>query len=219
MVPCIDRREATVDRRTLEHSLVRRLLDHIERRTTDMAESCFEVACETYTSHERHAEELNALFFDQPIVLCMSGALPRPGSYLAIELCGTPILLTRDANGRVHSMLNSCRHRGARIADGAGDAKRFTCPFHAWTYNVDGRLVGMPVPAGFEGMCREDKGLIQLPVGEGYGLVVGRLRPGAAIDLDDYLGADLAQEFALLDVAKWQPFSAPTRTPWVPTGR
>ena len=202
-----------MDRRTLERSLARRLLQHIDQKTTDMAEGCLEVACETYTSVARHVEEWNVLFLNQPLVLCMSGALPQPNTYLAIELCDTPLLLTRDADGKVHALLNSCRHRGARVADGCGEAKRFTCPFHAWTYNAAGELVGMPVANAFEGMSRKDKGLIELPVDEGYGLIVGRLRPGAAVDIDDYLGPALAQELALLDVSKWQPFSEPHAHP------
>jgi choline monooxygenase len=203
----------TVDRRTLERSLARRLLDHIAHRTTDMAESCLEVACETYTSQARHEEELKVLFLDQPLVLCMSGALPRPNTYLAIELCDTPILLTRDGAGKVHAMLNSCRHRGARVVDGAGASKRFQCPFHAWTYNITGELVGLPASSGFEGMCRQDKGLVELPVDEGYGLIVGRLRPGPAVEIDDYLGKELAQELTWLDVSTWLPFSEPHSHP------
>lgn len=206
-------KELIVDRRSLERSLVRRLLDHIEHHTTDMAEGCLEVACETYTSRARHDEELHALFFDQPIVLCMSGALPRPNTYLAIEMCDTPILLTRDAEGRVHAMLNSCRHRGARVADGCGSAKRFTCPFHSWTYASSGKLIGMPVANAFEGLAWQDKGLMQLPVAEGYGLIVGKLRPGPAINLEQYLGAELAHELSLLDVSTWQPFREPHSHP------
>lgn len=198
-----------MDRRTLERSLARRLLDHIEQRTTDMAEECLEVACDTYTSHARHVEELSVLFMDQPLVLCMSGALPGPNTYLAIELCETPLLLTRDGEGKVHAMLNTCRHRGARIVDGAGEAKRVTCPFHGWTYTVSGELVGVPVSSGFDGMCRKDKGLIELPVDEGYGLIVGRLRPGPAVSIEEYLGKELAHELSLLDVSTWQPFSEP----------
>ena len=205
--------EHAVDRQALERSLVRRLLDHVAHGTTDMAPECLEVAAETYTSEARHTEELQALFFEQPIVLCMSGALPRPGSYLALEICGTPLLLTRDADGRVRSMLNSCRHRGVKVADGSGDAKRFTCPFHSWVYNLEGRLVGLPVPSGFEGMCREDKSLLSLPVDEGHGLIVGRLRPGPEVRIADYLGPELARELSLLDVSAWQPFSAPHAHP------
>ena len=84
--------------------------------------------------------------------------------------------------------------------DGSGEARRFTCPFHAWTYDIEGRLVGVPVASAFEGMCREDKGLVELPVAEGYGLVVGRLRPGPPVDVDAYLGPGLVDELAMLEL-------------------
>jgi phenylpropionate dioxygenase-like ring-hydroxylating dioxygenase large terminal subunit len=202
-----------VDREALEHSLVQRLIDHIEGGTTDMADRYLEVPADTYYSEDRAAEELETLFLEHPMVLCLSGALPRPGSYLTIDLCGTPVLLTRGRDGRVRSMMNVCRHRGVRVVDGAGEAKRFTCPFHAWVYDTEGQLVGLPVAEGFDGMCREDKGLIELPVDEGYGVVVGRLRPGPPVDIDEYLGPDLAQELGMLDFGAWEPFSEPHKHP------
>lgn len=198
-----------MDKESLDHACVRRLLDHIEHGTTDMADAMIEVPAETYTSSERFAEEWDVLFLGQPLVLCLSGALPGPGSYRTVDLCGTPVLLTRDAEGKAHAMANACRHRGVRVVDGAGHARRFTCPFHAWVYDIVGNLVGVPVAGAFEGLCREDKGLVELPVAEGYGLVVGRLRPGPPVDIDAYLGPDLAEELALLDFASWQPYSDP----------
>lgn len=199
-----------MDREALEHSLVRRLLDHIDNGTTDLADDVVEVPSSTYTSPDRHDEELEALFLDHPIVLCLSGALPKPGSYVAVDLCDTPVLLTRDQDGTVRSFVNACRHRGVRVVDGGcGDARRFTCPFHAWTYDIVGDLVGLPVASAFEGMCREEKGLIELPVDEGYGLVVGRLRPGPAVDIDDYLGPGLAAELGMLEFGDWEPVAAP----------
>jgi choline monooxygenase len=196
-----------VDREALEHSLARRLLDHVERGTTDLAESVLEVPASNYTSPERQAEELEVLFLGQPLVLCLSGALPQPGSFRTVDLCGTPVLLTRDGSGRVRAMANACRHRGVRVVDGAGTARRFTCPFHAWTYDIEGQLVGVPTASAFEGMCREEKGLVELPVAEGYGLVVGRLRPGPPVDIDDYLGPELAEELAHIDFAAWEPYT------------
>jgi phenylpropionate dioxygenase-like ring-hydroxylating dioxygenase large terminal subunit len=199
-----------VDREALEHSLVRRLLDHIDNGTTDLADEVIEVPASTYTSPERHDAELEVLFLDHPVVLCLSGALPKPGSYLAVDLCETPVLLTRDNDGRVHAFLNACRHRGVRVVDGGmGEGRRFTCPFHAWTYDIVGNLAGLPVASAFDGMCREDKGLVELPVDEGYGLVVGRLRPGPEVDVDDYLGPGLAEELAMLEFGDWVPVSAP----------
>jgi choline monooxygenase len=93
-----------VDREALEHSLARRLLDHVEQGTTDLADAVLEVAAESYTSPDRLAEEVDVLFLGQPLVLCLSGALPRPGSYVTVELCGTPVLVTR-ATGRCVSFV------------------------------------------------------------------------------------------------------------------
>lgn len=198
-----------MDKEALEHSLARRLLDHIEHGTTDLAEDVYEVPTTVYTSPARFDEEVQALFLDHPLLLCLSGALPNPGSFLTVDLCGTPVLVVRGRDGRVRSFVNACRHRGVRIVDGSGEARRFTCPFHAWTYDQQGALVGLPVADAFEGMCREDKGLVELPVAEGYGLVVGRIRPGEAVDIDEYLGPGLAEELALLDFASWERFSEP----------
>jgi phenylpropionate dioxygenase-like ring-hydroxylating dioxygenase large terminal subunit len=202
-----------LDKEAFEHGLARRLLDHIQHGTTDMAEALVEVPADVYTSRERYDAELDVLFRGQPLVLCLSGALPKPGSFRTVDLCDTPILLSRDADGKVHALVNACRHRGVRVVDGAGEARRFTCPFHAWTYDQRGSLVGVPVAAGFEGMCREDKGLVELPVAEGYGMVVGRLRPGEPVDIDEYLGPDLAGELEMLDFADWAPYGEPHRHP------
>jgi choline monooxygenase len=191
-----------VDREALERSLVRRLLDHLEHRTTDLADEVLELPTDIY-SPEHHEREVEVLFRGLPLVLCLSGALPGPGTFRTIDLCGTPVLLTRDEDGRVRSFANTCRHRGVRVVDGVGEATKFTCPFHAWTYDLAGRLVRVPVDDAFEGLCREQKGLVELPVAEGYGLVIGRLRPGPALDVDDYLGPGLAGELAMLDFADW----------------
>jgi len=195
-----------VDREALDRSLVRRLVDHIENGTTDLCDEILEVPVESYTSPGHLQRELDVLFHARPLVLCLSGALPGPGAYKTVDICGTPVLLTRDRDGKVHALANACRHRGVRVADGCGEARRFTCPFHAWVYDLEGQLVGLPTAGAFAGMCREDKGLVPLPVAEGYGLVVGRLRPGSPIDIDEYLGPDLSGEMALLDFADWQPY-------------
>jgi phenylpropionate dioxygenase-like ring-hydroxylating dioxygenase large terminal subunit len=197
-----------VDREALEHGLARRLLDHLEARTTDLADDVMELSTDIYAP-EHHEREVEVLFRHHPLVFCLSGALPRPGSYLAVTLCGTPILLTRDRRSKVHAFANACRHRGVRVADGSGEANTFACPFHAWTYDLEGRLVGVPGGDVFGAVCREDRGLVELPVTEGYGLVVGRLRPGPTPDVDDYLGPGLVEELELLDFSTWTPFTEP----------
>jgi nitrite reductase/ring-hydroxylating ferredoxin subunit len=192
-----------MDKEALDRSIARRLLAHIENGTTDMVDEILELPVEIYSSDDYYERELENLFFGHPLVLCLSGALPDPGSFFTVEILGVPLLLTRDTGGRVRTFANICRHRGVRVADGRGRARRFTCPFHAWVYDLEGKLVFVPVAEAFDGMDCEGKGLVELPSAEGYGLVVGRLQPGEPVDIDSYLGPALCDELTLLDFAEW----------------
>ncbi len=154
-----------MDREALEHSLVRRLLDHIEHHTTDMADEVYEVPAEVYTSRAHLDKEVEVLFLSSPILLCLSASLPRPGTYTTVDLCGTPVLVTRGSDGRVRAMVNMCRHRGVRVADGAGETRRLTCPFHGWTYDLEGDAGRRPDG----GRVRGD-----VPRGQGPGRARGR---------------------------------------------
>ena len=71
---------------------------------------------------------------------CPSAALPEAGSYVARIAAGIPLLVVRGDDGRVRAFRNACRHRGMRLADGAGCAKAFVCGYHGWTYRLDGTL-------------------------------------------------------------------------------
>ena len=77
------------------------------------------------------------------------------------SVIGDSLLITRDKYGVSHVFLNYCRHRGAMPACGAGNARRFTCPYHSWTYKNTGELAGLPGAPGFEGLDRSAYGLIQ----------------------------------------------------------
>ncbi len=197
-----------MDKAALDLGLARRLVDHIAHGTTDLAETVYELPTDTYTQAHL-ADELRVLFLDRPLVLGLSADLPRPGPYRTVDLCGTPLLLTRDHNGRAHALLNACRHRGVRVTDGTGTAQRVTCPFHAWSYHLDGHLAHTPVPDGFDGMRREAKGLVELPSDEGHGLIIGRLRPGPPVDVHTWLGPDLAHELDLLDFTGYERLADP----------
>ncbi len=198
-----------MDKEALDRSIARRLIDHIEHKTTDMVDSVLELPADIYSSDAHYRHEVHVLFRQRPLVFCLSGALPGPNSYITIDVLGVPLLITRDGDAKLHAFANVCRHRGVRIVDGHGESRRFTCPFHAWVYDTAGKLVGVPVPEGFEGMCRERKGLLELPVAEGYGLVLGRLEPGPEVDVDRYLGPGLVEELSLLDFADWQLIGEP----------
>ena len=83
-----------------------------------------------------------------------------PGSYLACEIAGEPVVVTRAKDGALHALSNVCRHRGAVVAEGCGQAAVLRCPYHAWSYALDGRLLAQPE---FEGVEEWDRAAVRLP--------------------------------------------------------
>ena len=78
-----------------------------------------------------------------------------PGAYLTVEVAGEPLLVVRGTDGQVRAFANTCRHRGTRLLDGAGTVRAITCPYHAWTYALDGQLRGSPNVGTQDGIDRD----------------------------------------------------------------
>ena len=158
-------------------------------KATELASSSMKVPLTYYRDRSLWDWERNELLRSTPIVAAPGAQVPRPGDYHVRNLLGASVLVTRDRDGQAHVLLNYCSHRGARIADGSGNCRSFTCPYHHWTYGCDGRLVGRPRAECFDDLPTEDRGLIELASEERDGLIWCVLDPEAAIDLDDHLGA------------------------------
>ncbi|GAA3205231.1 aromatic ring-hydroxylating dioxygenase subunit alpha [Actinocorallia longicatena] len=176
-------------------SLTERALKLAATRTTDMAAATLKVPLTYYRDPGLYEREL-ALLRRTPLAIGQSARLGAPHSYFVRSVLGSSLLVTRDADGRAHVFLNYCRHRGAVPASGEGVAKRFTCPYHAWSYDTKGCLASFPGRAGFTGMDRSDYGLVELPSEERHGFVWAVLTAGAPLDLDAHLGpldAELAR--------------------------
>jgi phenylpropionate dioxygenase-like ring-hydroxylating dioxygenase large terminal subunit len=153
-------------------ALLRRLLDHIAAGTTDLADETWTEPVAHYRSADRLAAEVERVLRRQPAVLCPSAALPGPGSYLAREVAGVPLVAVRGRDGVVRAFRNSCRHRGTAVASGSGCEKQLSCPYHGWVYGLDGALRHVPDAQGFPGLDRADRGLVPVRSEERAGLVL-----------------------------------------------
>ncbi|MEC9344654.1 MAG: aromatic ring-hydroxylating dioxygenase subunit alpha [Pseudomonadota bacterium] len=98
-----------------------------------------------YSSDEIFDLEKKRIFFKEWLCVARAEEIADPGDYLAITLIDEPVLLTRNTKGKANCFANVCLHRGVEVASGSGNGRLFSCPYHAWTYDLDGKLVG----AGF----------------------------------------------------------------------
>jgi phenylpropionate dioxygenase-like ring-hydroxylating dioxygenase large terminal subunit len=131
-----------------------------------------QVQVSQYTSEAVASEEL-CLLRQHPHPVAASSSLASPGAWLSLTHFGVPLLLVRQESGRVQAFVNVCRHRGARVVpEGSGsEARAFVCPYHAWTYRLDGALRGVPESFGFPCLKQEESGLRKLATVERAGLV------------------------------------------------
>ena len=176
--------------------LIREALEAIDRGAPPMTEAFTRNDPAAYTSPERARREREILFREYPLVAGFSCTVKNRGDYFTDSLGPTPILVTRNNDGRLRAFANICRHRGSRLVDGCGSgAVRFSCPYHAWSYDLDGRLRAIPEEAGFAMLDRESHGLVSFPVEEKFGLVWVTADEGAHIDVAKHLGG-LADDLA-----------------------
>jgi phenylpropionate dioxygenase-like ring-hydroxylating dioxygenase large terminal subunit len=184
-----------------------RLFDYIDHRTTAMADTVYRQPVREYTCPEIAAEEQRRFFRQRPLCVGMSGLLPEPGAYYTHDLSGLPLLLARAEDGEVRALLNVCRHRGARVAADCGKGRAFVCPYHAWTYGLDGRLVQRPADESFTAAPRERHGLTQLTAIERDGLIWVSPAAGRVFSLDQHL-AGLSGELAAFDLAGFHHYES-----------
>jgi carnitine monooxygenase subunit len=183
--------------------LTRRALKLARDRTTDLAPEEHTVSAQDYTSVERHEQD-TAMLMASPQLVGYVSELATPGAYCTKTVMGRSILLTRTSDGAVKAFNNVCLHRQSQVVAGCGTAKRFSCPYHAWTYDNTGRLVAVPGADGFPGVAVKSGGLTELPAAEFAGFLWVALNPDATLDVAAHLGS-LADELDSWGIGRWSP--------------
>ena len=168
--------------------IARQILEMIENDEIQTAEEpAVELDIGRFVDPERFEKERQEFFLNRTQLLAFTGDVRNPGDYYATEVAGRPILIVRGKDGVARAFLNACRHRGVQLAEGCGHASRFTCPYHAWTYGLDGALIGVPGRVAFDDLLAH-RDLIQLPCKEAIGFILVHPQPGGHIDVDEFFG-------------------------------
>lgn len=195
-----------------ELRILDRALDHLRDKQLPLTDSDSRVNVERYKSSAWFQAEHDRIFARVPSMLVHSSEISVPGAFVTMEHFGRPLIVCRDRTGVAHAFLNVCRHRGARLErDAAGHRKHFTCGYHSWRYDIDGKLVTIPSAHCFPSVEAGQRNLVALPVVEAYGFVweMPRHRPGRAA-LDGFLG-DFSHDLADLDLAAYEIYGYEAR--------
>lgn len=170
-------------------SLMERVIAFHRAGSTEQADAPWYEPVANYRDDELFEAERELLFKQIPLPLALSVELGGPNTYKAMDVMGVPVVLTRDADGVAHAMLNICRHRGAELcAPGKGAGRVMTCKYHNWSYAMDGKLKGVYGESTFGEFEKDARGLLDLPCEERHGIVFVSLTRGRDLDLDGWLG-------------------------------
>ena len=193
---------------TLFDEILERLRVNVESGLPDMCDAPMKVPASAYADPEQFITEIDRIFLRVPLLVALGCDVREPGDYLAYDIAGRPILVVRGDDGVARTLLNVCRHRGARLTDEhCGSARRFTCPYHAWSFDTHGSLVNVPGDDSFGEI--DVGGLIELPTEERHGAVFATLDPDGSLDLDGWLGG-LGESLDALRLDELYPYKVPT---------
>ena len=198
-------------------AIAKRILDFHARDVDEMGEESWETDIGRFTDKARFELEKKEFFLKRPQLIAYTADFPEKGDYYATEIVNLPIILVRNKDGVAKAFLNACRHRGVKLAEGCGNAKGFTCPYHGWTFNNDGELISVPSRSAFDAEQLANRDLIELPLVEKHGVVLVHPDPNGHVDYDEFFGPDMGgiiADYHLEDFRLVGEYKAPARINW-----
>jgi carnitine monooxygenase subunit len=177
--------------------VARDLFAHAGAGTMPIVDDVLELPASEYTDATLFNREVQGIFRRLPLLLAASCELAEPGSRKPIEIAGVPVVLVRGRGGVARAFLNVCTHRGSIIVTDCGAAARLVCPYHGWTFDDRGSLVGVPLRSDVGDV--DGRSLRQFRVLEKAGLIWVVLDPDSTLDIAGFLGVfgDMLERFGL----------------------
>jgi phenylpropionate dioxygenase-like ring-hydroxylating dioxygenase large terminal subunit len=164
---------------------------------------------EAYGSDDLYAAEVDRIFKRGWIPLCRVEQVAMPGSFYSIDILGTPLVVTRDRHSEIRVLSRNCTHRWMEVCSGAGEANVLQCPYHLWSFGLDGHLAGAPEMKKSPGFNRNDHPLKKFRHGVWKGFVFvnldGRAEP---------LATQMAGLDALVDPYDLDNYQTVEQTDW-----
>jgi len=146
---------------------------------------------ECYTSPEFYQREVSNIFMKVWNCVGREDFIKKPGDYFTQTIVGSSVIVIRGRDNKIRAFVNACRHRGARLVEGDGRCKSLVCPYHAWTYDLDGKLLAFSFMEETENLDAKDYGLIEVKLDTWQGFIFVNFDPNC-ISLKEFLG-DLDQ--------------------------
>ena len=148
-----------------------------------------------YTNEDFYKLELNTVFSLSWQFAARLDQVSQPGEYVTTDIAGEPVVVVRGNDGELRAFFNVCRHHAAAVmTEPEGKAAHLRCPYHGWTYSLEGELKGTP---DFSGVCNFDRatnGLVELELAEWENWVFVKVEQGSPVSLHDFLGKDLLDQ-------------------------
>jgi phenylpropionate dioxygenase-like ring-hydroxylating dioxygenase large terminal subunit len=165
-------------------------VEQLQKNVSQPFEQAKAMPPSVYTSEEFLTRELSNIFSKDWFCVGRADALPNVGDYLTQDLAGQPIMVIRNKDNSLRAQSNVCLHRMSTLLHGRGNARSIVCPYHAWTYNLDGSLRGAPAMSLNAGFSKESYKLPQVRCQEWLGWVF------VTLDLD---ASDVAVQLAQVE--------------------
>jgi phenylpropionate dioxygenase-like ring-hydroxylating dioxygenase large terminal subunit len=180
--------DAAVDREVR----IRRALDHLRNDTTDQFEKVATFEALEFTDPDQAARERDLIFGRVPTIVAHGSEIAKPYEFKTLRLPRNNVIIVRQKDGSVKALVNLCRHRGALLeGDACGKRRLFSCPYHRWSYDIDGSLRTITRDNTVGDIDPEESGLVELSCEERHGFIWVVDRAGSEIDVAAWLGPEM----------------------------